>query len=347
MPEREDLVSTENHDIQGGALQQGTPPTAPDAPNTTPAPFMPEVPRAEALDLAAVIRRSKDRGAQEKKKDALGLDAEVLVPGLPNGKVNEEGEPEYGLMCKVRRLTGFQQGQIVFKQREGAQIDDKRLFTVPEELSSPDARAGWWRDIWRLVYGCSDETKRVLAAIATGNPSVSPAAFGVKEAIYWMTCPESDLVADPLLQGIVILNYYSKDKVKTSAELDDFKAFPEVLDALVAAYKGGFLADYLQGNPDVIQMVMDNVGLLTALQTMVSEQDAAMVAKFNKDAFKQAIRECIIEYWESNENGIPTRPTPDMKLFSPELAQPGDPNYIAPEPPPEVNLAGDVMMSGG
>jgi hypothetical protein len=277
----------------------------------TPRPFMPDAPRAGAIDLAAAIKQSRDKSQTKTKEDELGLTAEVLVPGLPNGAGG------YGLVCGVKKFTGFDAGQIVYKCRQEPEIDDPMLYKNAGELSSADARSGWWRDTWRLIYGCTDETKRVLAAIATGRADATPAMFGVDEAQYWLKCKESVLVSEPLLQAIVILNYYAKDKVKTSSELDDFKALPDTLEQLQVAYRAGALKEWMAGNPEVVGFIVENVKLLMELMDMVDDTRDRRQAVYFKEAAQQAVREVINEYFGKE---LPS-PRPEAELFKEEAAR--------------------------
>lgn len=266
--------------------------------------FMPDAPRAGAVDLAAAIKKSRDRSNSREKVEELGLRAEVHVPGIHNGK-------GWGVVLEVKKFTGLEAGQLVWKTRQAAELDDPELYKNVKELSSAGARESWWTDTWRLIYGCTDETKRVLAALATGQTNATAAMFGIEEAQYWLTCPESGMVAEPLLQAIIVLNYYAKDPVKTTSQLDEFKALPDTLEQLIVAYRSGTLKEWMMGNPEVVGFVTDNVKMLQELMDMVDDKRERRMAHYFKDAAQQAVREVVME-WFGKDMPLPRQ---DSSLY--------------------------------
>jgi hypothetical protein len=257
--------------------------------------FFPDVPSADALDLAAVIAQYKDDKRSGKRKEDLALEAEVMVPGLPNGKGGQ------GVKCKVKRFSTFEQGQIAWKSRQGAgEPDDASNFEVPEELSSPDARAGWWRSIWRLWYGLTDSTKRLLAVVLTEGQERE---LTLQHLIKWQKRADSTQVIDPLLEGINLLNYYAKQNVP-NVELDGVRMEEAIVEQMTVAYRNGELGDFLRGNAVVVGGIVNKARLYAAIQGEVREQDAALYARHNKQAIKEAVREIMAEMW-TTEGGLP------------------------------------------
>lgn len=264
-----------------------------------PVDYYPNAPTADAIDLAALIGQVKDArqsGAQDK---ALALTAEVFVPGLPDGKGG------YGLKCRVKRFTPFEESQVAWKSRQGAQEpDDGEKFSVPEALTSPDARADWWRSIWRLYYGLTKPVARVLAAIATDGKDTT---LNIAHLITWFNRPDAMLVTEPLLQGINLLNYYSVTHVPNVA-IDGIKMEERVIDQCVAAYRNGELSQFLGSNAEVVQRVVEKAQIYGAIQDLAVEREAKIYARHNKEAIKQAVREILEEMWQGGAMPVPQVP---------------------------------------
>lgn len=257
--------------------------------------YYPDAPTADAIDLAAVIAQYKDAKKTGKHKEDLALESEVFVPGIPNGKGG------YGVKCKVKRFSSFEEGQIAWKSRQGAsEPDDVVNFEVPQELSSPDARAGYWRSIWRLWYGLTDATKTLLAVVLTEGRERE---LTLQHIIKWQKRPDSKQVIDPLIQGVNLLNYFAELHVP-NIELDEVKMEEAVVQQMIVAYRNGELGDFLRGNPQVVSSIVNKARLYAAIQDEVREQDAALYARHNKQAIKEAVAEIMHEMW-TTEGGLP------------------------------------------